>query len=344
MHAPCENYARIWLGGLSDVTWRDLRRLDGTTLWVEVFRGRGRGTGMMAYRTTEEAAAALQWLPQALPGVQVDVWTSRSSRSSQCSGCHGRSGSVASDVSTTDTLQSGHQTEPSSRVGLIDVFATPGLVPSFLAFLQVSDWRPLCAMAQIASDPKVLATSLLEMFAKTKRSFVILADEDEEVADPDLIVGFNFFVSIMDRWWQHDRDAAEQLLQKIVDVDCNAMQHHSKKAAFRTLKLISQRSPRLQPFLVERLLPFLTCPDLLRARQSVNIIQGCFGGFCRCRAHDNLLKKVDSALRSMLKKRREADLQKAGRSITTKLAMYWDALQDQGSNTRSEKRRDVCFP
>ena len=197
---------------------------------------------------------------------------------------------------------------------------------------------------------------------------MILADEDEEVADPDLIVGhlslsdiarpslanpialvralqgFNFFVSIMDRWWQHDRDAAEQLLQKIVDVDCNAMQHHSKKAAFRTLKLISQRSPRLQPFLVERLLPFLTCPDLLRARQSVNIIQGCFGGFCRCRAHDNLLKKVDSALRSMLKKRREADLQKAGRSITTKLAMYWDALQDQGSNTRSEKRRDVCFP
>ncbi|CAE7482552.1 unnamed protein product [Symbiodinium necroappetens] len=72
---------KIWIGNLpEDATWKDLQTLGntaGTTRWVEVFQGKGKGTGMIAYKTAEEAAAAMQSLPgQTINGqpIQVDAW------------------------------------------------------------------------------------------------------------------------------------------------------------------------------------------------------------------------------------------------------------------------------
>eukprot|EP00439_Symbiodinium_sp_Y106_P040408 s2756_g4.t4 len=49
---------KIWIGNLpEDATWKDLQTLGntaGATRWVEVFRGKGKGTGMIAYKTAEE--------------------------------------------------------------------------------------------------------------------------------------------------------------------------------------------------------------------------------------------------------------------------------------------------
>ncbi|CAJ1451082.1 unnamed protein product, partial [Effrenium voratum] len=72
---------RIWIGNLpEDATWKDLQTIGntaGATRWVEVFRGKGKGTGMIAYKTAEEVAAAMQSLPgQTINGqaIQVDAW------------------------------------------------------------------------------------------------------------------------------------------------------------------------------------------------------------------------------------------------------------------------------
>ncbi|CAJ1451081.1 unnamed protein product, partial [Effrenium voratum] len=72
---------KIWIGNLpEDATWKDLQTIGntaGATRWVEVFRGKGKGTGMIAYKTAEEVAAAMQSLPgQTINGqaIQVDAW------------------------------------------------------------------------------------------------------------------------------------------------------------------------------------------------------------------------------------------------------------------------------
>ncbi|CAE7800473.1 unnamed protein product [Symbiodinium necroappetens] len=72
---------KIWIGNLpEDATWKDLQTLGntaGATRWVEVFRGKGKGTGMIAYKTAEEVAVAMQSLPgQTINGqpIQVDSW------------------------------------------------------------------------------------------------------------------------------------------------------------------------------------------------------------------------------------------------------------------------------
>eukprot|EP00439_Symbiodinium_sp_Y106_P027980 s7047_g3.t1 len=70
---------KIWIGNLpEDATWKDLQTLGntaGTTRWVEVFQGKGKGTGMIAYKTAEEAAAAMQSLPgQTINGQPIQAY------------------------------------------------------------------------------------------------------------------------------------------------------------------------------------------------------------------------------------------------------------------------------
>ena len=69
---------KIWIGGLpEDCTWKDLQTLGNSvasTRWVEVFRGKGKGTGMIAYRTAEEVAEAMKALPgQTINGQAIEV-------------------------------------------------------------------------------------------------------------------------------------------------------------------------------------------------------------------------------------------------------------------------------
>ncbi|CAE7840056.1 unnamed protein product [Symbiodinium sp. CCMP2592] len=73
---------KIWIGNLPvDATWKDLQTLGntaGATRWVEVFRGKGsKGTGMIAYKSAEEVAAAVQSLQGKMingQAIQVDSW------------------------------------------------------------------------------------------------------------------------------------------------------------------------------------------------------------------------------------------------------------------------------
>mmetsp|Transcript_24093 Transcript_24093/g.28449 ORF Transcript_24093/g.28449 Transcript_24093/m.28449 type:complete len:101 (-) Transcript_24093:2-304(-) len=57
---------KIWIGNLpEDCNWKDLQTLGntvGSTRWVEVFRGKGKGTGMIAYKTAEDVSAAMKAL------------------------------------------------------------------------------------------------------------------------------------------------------------------------------------------------------------------------------------------------------------------------------------------
>ncbi|CAK0868857.1 unnamed protein product, partial [Prorocentrum cordatum] len=74
---------KVWIGNLADNTsWKDLQthmNQAGATKWVEVFSGRGKGTGAAVYSTEEEVAKAIEELngkefgdpPVAL---EVDVW------------------------------------------------------------------------------------------------------------------------------------------------------------------------------------------------------------------------------------------------------------------------------
>eukprot|EP00930_Biecheleria_cincta_P096963 TRINITY_DN88724_c0_g1_i1.p1 TRINITY_DN88724_c0_g1~~TRINITY_DN88724_c0_g1_i1.p1 ORF type:complete len:131 (-),score=33.46 TRINITY_DN88724_c0_g1_i1:75-467(-) len=75
---------KIWIGNIpEDVTWKELQTLGntvGATKWVEVFKGKGKGTGMIAYKTVEEVASAMDALRgQALNGqvIEVDTWVKK---------------------------------------------------------------------------------------------------------------------------------------------------------------------------------------------------------------------------------------------------------------------------
>eukprot|EP00435_Cladocopium_sp_Y103_P005599 s3785_g1.t2 len=72
---------KIWIGNLpEDCTWKDLQTLGNTvaaTRWAEVFRGKGKGTGMIAYKTAEDVTEAMKSLPgKEINGqtIQVDAW------------------------------------------------------------------------------------------------------------------------------------------------------------------------------------------------------------------------------------------------------------------------------
>lgn len=72
---------KIWIGNLpEDCTWKDLQTLGNTvaaTRWAEVFRGKGKGTGVIAYETAEDVTEAMKLLPgKEINGqtIQVDAW------------------------------------------------------------------------------------------------------------------------------------------------------------------------------------------------------------------------------------------------------------------------------
>merc|ERR1719231_63145 len=72
---------KIWVGNIPEgSTWKELQEIGNTagkTRWVEVFKGKGAGTGVIAYKSTEEVEAALGQLQgAALKGtaIQVDRW------------------------------------------------------------------------------------------------------------------------------------------------------------------------------------------------------------------------------------------------------------------------------
>eukprot|EP00440_Ansanella_granifera_P006111 gb/GFBE01006628.1/.p1 GENE.gb/GFBE01006628.1/~~gb/GFBE01006628.1/.p1 ORF type:complete len:129 (+),score=37.05 gb/GFBE01006628.1/:1-387(+) len=72
---------KIWIGNIPEgATWKELQTLGNSvapTRWVEVFRGKGKGTGMIAYKTTEEVAQAMTALSgQSINGqaITVDAW------------------------------------------------------------------------------------------------------------------------------------------------------------------------------------------------------------------------------------------------------------------------------
>ena len=72
---------KVWVGGLAEeTTWKELQEIGndcGKTKWVEVFKGKGAGTGMIAYTTEDEVATAIGALKGKQIGenaIEVDVW------------------------------------------------------------------------------------------------------------------------------------------------------------------------------------------------------------------------------------------------------------------------------
>eukprot|EP00913_Durusdinium_trenchii_P018497 g17379.t1 len=75
---------KVWIGGIAPGTsWKDAgRRLEhmnqaGKAKWVEVFEGKGAGTGTAAYGSTEEVAQAINMLngtPLGGSQITVDAW------------------------------------------------------------------------------------------------------------------------------------------------------------------------------------------------------------------------------------------------------------------------------
>merc|ERR1719456_1488446 len=74
---------KIWIGNLPEsVKYKELFELlkDSGAKWVEVFGGKVQGTGMAAFKTAEEATAAIsKFNGHVLEGnaIQVDVWTKK---------------------------------------------------------------------------------------------------------------------------------------------------------------------------------------------------------------------------------------------------------------------------
>ncbi len=75
---------KVWVGNLCPTAdWKALQahfNQAGKTAWVEVFDGKGKGTGAIAYKTVEEANNAIAMLNGTQLGntvIQVDVWVKR---------------------------------------------------------------------------------------------------------------------------------------------------------------------------------------------------------------------------------------------------------------------------
>merc|ERR1719231_1238360 len=77
---------KVWVGNLSsEVDWKEMQahfNQAGKTKWVEPFsKGKGKGTGGVAYETAEEAATAIATLNGSFLGgqvIEVDTWTQKS--------------------------------------------------------------------------------------------------------------------------------------------------------------------------------------------------------------------------------------------------------------------------
>jgi len=72
---------KVWIGGIApETTWKVLQEhleKAGKTVWVEVFSGKGAGTGTAGFKTTEEVAEAIKTLNGSeLNGaaLTVDTW------------------------------------------------------------------------------------------------------------------------------------------------------------------------------------------------------------------------------------------------------------------------------
>merc|ERR1712032_1259484 len=72
---------RVWIGSIPEgITWKELQEhmnQGGQTKWVEVFEGKGKGTGMVGYSTAQEVHAAVAMLNGSiLGGAQIicDAW------------------------------------------------------------------------------------------------------------------------------------------------------------------------------------------------------------------------------------------------------------------------------
>eukprot|EP00746_Dinoflagellata_sp_MGD_P081730 gnl/MRDRNA2_/MRDRNA2_32483_c0_seq1.p2 gnl/MRDRNA2_/MRDRNA2_32483_c0~~gnl/MRDRNA2_/MRDRNA2_32483_c0_seq1.p2 ORF type:complete len:117 (+),score=40.19 gnl/MRDRNA2_/MRDRNA2_32483_c0_seq1:101-451(+) len=74
---------KVWIGNLPEsVKYKELFELfkESGAKWVEVFGGNVKGTGMAAFKTSEEATAAIsKFNGHVLSGnmIQVDVWTKK---------------------------------------------------------------------------------------------------------------------------------------------------------------------------------------------------------------------------------------------------------------------------
>ncbi|OLQ00117.1 hypothetical protein AK812_SmicGene17245 [Symbiodinium microadriaticum] len=64
---------KLWIGNIPEqATWRDLQTLVDQVVksrWVEIFRGRGKGTACVVYGSSEEAHT-----PVVVSGVSLDIF------------------------------------------------------------------------------------------------------------------------------------------------------------------------------------------------------------------------------------------------------------------------------
>merc|ERR1719162_1142487 len=75
---------KVWIGGLPEeegkVTYKELQAHFPGSKFATVMKGKGAGTGGVAFATAEEATAAIQTLNGSSLGgntIEVDVWTKK---------------------------------------------------------------------------------------------------------------------------------------------------------------------------------------------------------------------------------------------------------------------------
>merc|ERR1712187_869967 len=83
-HRNFKSEQKVWIGNLAEgVTFKELQphmKQAGTAKWVEVFSGKGKGTGVACYATEAEATAAIAALNGSVlngQAIEVDVWTKK---------------------------------------------------------------------------------------------------------------------------------------------------------------------------------------------------------------------------------------------------------------------------
>merc|ERR1712217_1005412 len=73
---------KVWIGGIPEgVTWEQLKEHFPGCKFSLVMKGKGAGTGGVAFETAEEAPAAIQSLNGSMLAgskIEVDVWTKKS--------------------------------------------------------------------------------------------------------------------------------------------------------------------------------------------------------------------------------------------------------------------------
>merc|ERR1740130_1574406 len=70
---------KVWVGNIAEsTTWKELQEHFAGCKYADVFKGKGKGTGGVAFAEASEAAAALKKLKNSTLGgqkLEVDVWT-----------------------------------------------------------------------------------------------------------------------------------------------------------------------------------------------------------------------------------------------------------------------------